>query len=790
MLVGYAFWGLSSLMFNVRESKRVFSIVGAGDIPAKMIGYLSVSILVKFIGAVNLLWISIIAFLAALTYIRYIGDDIKKASHHVHHLHEHHTKHHKHHLSFIDVMRRLFQSKLVFFIALSSLITYIVFAFVDFTFLVEIKAKYKKLHDLAAFIAYFLTAGQLFAIIIKVLFSSRVIARIGVVNALLISPLLILATNTLIVLTGGPAGSYLYIFGAMFVIMEVLRTTIQEPVFFILFQPLSPHERLRGHLIAKGYTLPFALLSVGAFFMFYQQTHSAISIPEISKLLIVLLILWIGTVILVRNEYIRTLINSIKKGFFTGSELFLNNDDVFNILIERTKSKRPLEVIHALNLLERSEFKDINKLLLQFLLDTNSKEIKDYVLGRIISNKITSALPIIKNQLNIYGNSEESIIKAYFFLEDVSAEHTPFLNSLHGESKKAALIGLLLKKDDAAVLMAKHQLIRLARSKDLKNNKSAVEVISQVGGGNFNEVLQVLLENENKEVYCPTIEVTGRVKDFSLFPKLIDVTIEKQSYYALDKALVNYGDDVFEEKYLSPENLPEKILHHIIKSASKVKGEKSDTFLMTLLKKYDKHQEDIIESLWMKKASLVKKEELEKWINTSLTHLKSKVNCFLSLHQNNQANLLENALFSEIEQNVETILKACAIVYNKEEINRFIEVYKLDDHSKVANAMELLEMTIPKKYFNPLSQQIEISHDIKNNQKLLHRRKKMETEGVVKEVITDSHTSFNSWSKSVAIYLLPTLYNKDAVLKLVTKKRKDDDAIVKETTDYVLSVLK
>jgi apolipoprotein N-acyltransferase len=50
MLIGYAFWGLASVLFNVRESKRLFSIVGAGDIPAKMLGYFSVTALVPFIG--------------------------------------------------------------------------------------------------------------------------------------------------------------------------------------------------------------------------------------------------------------------------------------------------------------------------------------------------------------------------------------------------------------------------------------------------------------------------------------------------------------------------------------------------------------------------------------------------------------------------------------------------------------------------------------------------------------------------------------------------------------------
>ncbi len=46
MLINYAFWGMASMLFNVRESRRLFSLVGAGDIPAKMLGYASVIALV------------------------------------------------------------------------------------------------------------------------------------------------------------------------------------------------------------------------------------------------------------------------------------------------------------------------------------------------------------------------------------------------------------------------------------------------------------------------------------------------------------------------------------------------------------------------------------------------------------------------------------------------------------------------------------------------------------------------------------------------------------------------
>ena len=58
MLTGYAFWGLASLLFNIRESKRVFSVVGSGDIPAKLIGYISAHFLIPVVGEENIIWFS------------------------------------------------------------------------------------------------------------------------------------------------------------------------------------------------------------------------------------------------------------------------------------------------------------------------------------------------------------------------------------------------------------------------------------------------------------------------------------------------------------------------------------------------------------------------------------------------------------------------------------------------------------------------------------------------------------------------------------------------------------
>src|SRR5215210_3577434 len=451
MLVGYAFWGMASMLFNVRESKRLFSIVGAGDIPAKMLGYFSVTALVPFIGVNNLLWVSMLSFFVAWFLLKKFQNEgllAEEDPNSLLHANEHNHDNIKKSLGFLS---KLTNNRLVLFIALLSLLSYIVFAFIDFTFLSDIKLKYHQGDEIATFIAVFFAAGRLLAIGIKILFSSRMISRIGLTNSLLVTPVLLLIIACFIIVSGDRFFSHLYVFGFMVLLTEILRSTLQEPVFFILFQPLKPHDRLRGHLVAKGYTMPFALLAVGTFLVFYLQNNQELPILSVAELLTGFLLVWILTIFIIKKEYLQTLIASLKKGYFTGAELFLDDSNVINILLKKTESKKPLEVIHSLNLLERSGYNDIYKLLFRSL-QSPASEIKEYVLSRIIANNMTSALPLIKQQLS--QTTDEfvrlKLIKTLFYLnrEAEINEQIAAMNLLKKDHQKAAIEGLLNRKEE------------------------------------------------------------------------------------------------------------------------------------------------------------------------------------------------------------------------------------------------------------------------------------------------------------------------------------------------------
>src|SRR6202007_3259341 len=83
LLNNLEFWGVVARLFDVRQSKRLFAIVSAGDIPAKLIGYIIALLLVPHIGTENLLWIAagcvIISFLLFFPIAKLVG--MKEWSH-------------------------------------------------------------------------------------------------------------------------------------------------------------------------------------------------------------------------------------------------------------------------------------------------------------------------------------------------------------------------------------------------------------------------------------------------------------------------------------------------------------------------------------------------------------------------------------------------------------------------------------------------------------------------------------------------------------------------------------
>ncbi|MGV3588464.1 MAG: NTP/NDP exchange transporter [Adhaeribacter sp.] len=797
MVVGYAFWGMAAVLFNVRESKRLFSIVGAGDIPAKLLGYFSVSVLVPVIGVKNLIWVSVAAFL--VTYFL-----LHKYSHSANfkvnqqHVSQSGPGNHAHGVSAEkSVIKRFFYNQLIFVISLWSLLAYCIFSIIDFTFLAEIKNHYQNEHELATFIGIFFALGRFLAIIIKMVFSSRVIARLGLANALLVTPFLLLLIIAYLFFSEAGLRTHLYTFGGMVLLAEILKSTLQEPVFFILFQPLNPHIRLKGHLIAKGYTLPFALLGVGLFLTIYLQQHAHVSIPYVVQLLAVLLFLWALSVPLIKKEYRDTLVSALKKGYFSETEMFLNDAKVIDTLLQKIKNAKPVEIIHALNLLERANYPKLNLLLLEQL-DNPAPEVKEYVLSRIIQNNISEALPLIKKHLEISLDNQVrvSLQKAVFYLNDSLPEDLLVsAQQLDAKSKKAALVGLLQRNETQLNLLVQQELITLANSYQPDDRLLACQVIIETRIDTFSPVLATLLRDDNPAVFNNALEAVGRVKDYSLFPEAFKLAAEKKAYSALAIALLEYGDGIFAARNL-PAELPDRNLKELlVKAAGKIKGEHSTRFLLQLLTTGSSKYIDnlLIEALWAKKTKIPDEEarqQIRFWIENKLSQSQLKTFYFKQLAFCKEATLLQTALHSEIKQDLTALLKGLALLYDRSQLDRIIQLYQLGNQHKISNAIEMLELLLPKKYFLQVNNLIELLQDINNGVPVvLPIKASLTADNIVQEILLQNKAGCNAWTKSVALYEVPKLRNQHIPAHVINQEPAPGDVLFRETQQYVLSVL-
>ncbi|MDQ4141530.1 MAG: NTP/NDP exchange transporter, partial [Bacteroidota bacterium] len=599
MVVGYAFWGMAAIIFNVRESKRIFSVVGSGDIPAKIIGYSAVAALAPLIGIINVFGIALIAFGIGYYFLSKLQHPIINNT--PDHSHHGHSATHEH----TSLVSRFFHNNLILVIAIWSFLGFTIYSLLDYTFLTEVKAKYSSSQELASFLGIFFAGGRVIAMFLKLLFSSRVINRLGLTNALLITPAVLLIITSFILITGTDENAILITFGIMVLFSEILKSTVQDPSFFVLFQPLDPHARLKGHLITKGYTMPFSLLAVSLFAFTFRDASGEISIPLVCGTMLILLLIWAAAVFFIKKEYVHTLIRTLQKGYFTGTQLFLNNQAVKDLLLDKTNSDKPKEVLFALELLERSGYLKLEEVLLKQL-NSPFTQVKKFVLSQVVRLNISAALPIIQKHLSHSFNPglKPDLIRVLYYLNPNQAGNLSEIRNFDPATKKAALLGLAAQAQIPALNLVEQEIAFLATSKQEEDKELALDIISEAPQGNFYTSLQVLLRASKPGIYKKAIEAVGRVREFRLWSEMLAVTQKHQAWAAFQKAILHFGDPIFTSEYTSVSTLPDSVLSHLIIAAVKTEGKYSNAFLLEFLSPGGIYKDAASAALYHKKAHL------------------------------------------------------------------------------------------------------------------------------------------------------------------------------------------
>ena len=343
LLTNLEFWGVSAVVFDVRQSKRLFSIISSGDMPAKALGAVLAALIHGDAQLPVLLGVSFAAYLGALFALRATLSShvVEAAARPLRQAQRPQAK----------LVRQLFGgSELVLAMCLSLVAIGAALTGVEYMFFINVKQKFHDSADITQSVGWILSVTYLAAMFFKLLVSRQALERYGVQWSLRLLPavaLLGLAVFGGLELLGGYTGTgLLAYFCGLYLLLEVLRRTVFDPVFLVLFQPLAPQLRLAAHTLAKGFYEPLGMGLTGLLFFFFGYANLLDGWAPF---------VWMGALLLAAlsflgrtyRSYLAELKDGLGRRFAETAELALP-DAALQVVLAHLHSPRATEVLNAM----------------------------------------------------------------------------------------------------------------------------------------------------------------------------------------------------------------------------------------------------------------------------------------------------------------------------------------------------------------------------------------------------------------------------------------------------------
>ena len=587
-LIDSRFWELSAVLFDVRQSKRLFGIVSMGETVAKVLGYMSVPLLVYVAGTENLLVFAAVALMLSLPALRAMlaryGDRLATIEAHADHDGD---EHERRRASTHDAPsgpslrdRRYFALLLLF-----TLFSFSALAFLEYGFLSGVQNRFRNDGEIAPFLGLFFGAGKALNIIARAFISGRFIRRYGLLVGLTLLPVVLLALSLAIIgvpLIASDERWPLLLFGCAVLFSEVLRGPLANTAYLILFQPLPPKRRLAAHLLAKAKGEPLALIIAGTALVVI--TGFTDSILYVSIVLGALMLGWILVSVLVEREYVQVVRESLRKRVLRGSSLELSDPTTMAILESRIRSDDPAEAIYALSLLAQGGHESLEEYLLE-LAAHQSSSVRIEALRKIDELRLGAAEPLLAEMI---ASETDTRIRGYAITvyciiagERAVPVVSEMLEDAQTDIAGGAMIGLLRNGSLQGVIAAGQRLMSITTSPSPSERALAAHVIGEVGNPGFYHPLLPLLDDPDRLVSEAAIRACGGVGNPALIEPLSRALLKPGVAEAAAAALVRHGEIALPaiRRMFEGSNDP-KVLRRICRIAERIGGDDATQLLV------------------------------------------------------------------------------------------------------------------------------------------------------------------------------------------------------------------
>ncbi|MCB0429351.1 MAG: MFS transporter [Flavobacteriales bacterium] len=264
------FWGMAQKLFNISQAKRLFGMIGSGEVVSSILGFMAIPALAPAIGSTGLLVIAFGALLLGLVLMAGVFRMLAGA-----------FKPEENEPSDVSVQAlkvpgeqaRYFRRVLAF-----SILPIFVFYFVDYLFLDLTSIQFHGETDLATFMGYFLGAVSTVELLLKAAVFSKVAKHYGIRVVLLVIPsVLILAT--LLTIATEAITSQIYLLFCVIAFTKLLERSLnsglQGPGMQIIYQAVPATDRSAFQSKVDGISGAFGNILAGTGILLFLKAETS-----------------------------------------------------------------------------------------------------------------------------------------------------------------------------------------------------------------------------------------------------------------------------------------------------------------------------------------------------------------------------------------------------------------------------------------------------------------------------------------------------------------------------------
>lgn len=306
------FGAITIKMFDLRQGKRLFPIISAGEVIASLLAFISIPFLLKKFNHNGddtsfLLYFAIFGVILAVLFQFFIG---KKYDHLFSNINTS-IVNTKKKINFRMIINNKYYSSLI----ILSIISVLSFMFIEFSFLQFSKSRFLTKVELTKFLSQFYAIIKLTELIFKTFISGGLIQKYGLKFGLGILPMVLIPITfytIYVILSDGADSDIAFIcIAVMMLFSMILKKSFEVPTFSLLFQPLDSVTKISLQTLVIGKAKLFGTILAGVL-LFLVSRFSNDYLSHVIIILTILLFFWLFIINRVGEKF-KLLIASLLK---------------------------------------------------------------------------------------------------------------------------------------------------------------------------------------------------------------------------------------------------------------------------------------------------------------------------------------------------------------------------------------------------------------------------------------------------------------------------------------------